>query len=928
MALMTAPYNSAMRLGMGFNSYTQTLCVNDVVRKPGNIPATEADLRAALLQQTDVSSKQPNQITGGTQQIPPKGVLEGASGTISRKVVDGQKEVSQNVSWEASFIENSSDILKKLDVSGALSIKMAGLGSLSGKAAFVDSADIKKADITYLVHVKVVNQRLIADDVTEFAPIDHIEPGQFTEIYGDCFISGFIEGGEFDAIVTITTEDTIKKNSLSGSLELSANISGVDVAGSVAGAKDDNSTLKNAKTEIKVTWSGGGDIRDDAIKEWTLKNLKEVAMAFPDAVAACPQRVSAILTKYTSLRSYHEQTRKGSPLDYENAGVYTASLYDAYTDYKLLWNHIHTMITKLNANEIELFIKKASNGLLKYADITKQEQLDKETHYKELLEAQKAEQAAQALVPYTRTQAQSMPKPIEKPLPNNKVELYDPDIFGLEVAARDCRFEMIKIVREVDAVTRDPKVACDPYRISQYLSPSIFRMLLPTPDQERLPTIDEWKATKTNLEKQKSDVEARQKEIDNLKKKLEAALITPTRDEDGSLLADTNQDHANLHAKVQTSLSELSYRADDYRMQNLLEDKNSISTGATFFNDLHPLETGARPTELRLWSDDQKIKGICVVYTTGKEIAHGTREGNPPHVLQLTPDEVITEIEVYVVKSAEGKLSVTSIAVATSKCNILSTGTKANGKTHSFSMADYRQWSFRGFFGFTFDDGFEDLGIVWGKDTPVAATSTVKMPPAKNLLGMGSSLQQKVKATMSETKPNEHFYLGDCVSTGPSSSPATSFSALDTINGSSKISRIAFSTSVGRLSGLKVKYSDEKQVTYGAYTQANEAWSCDVVAPIVAAKLTVGKTLSIPTPFVDSVELVCGDANGELPIWPLDVSTIRYLGDHTPEDQLEIVSKLTEQAPKLARANWTLRGFYGEESQGLITMLGLIWGCA
>lgn len=39
---------------------------------------------------------------------------------------------------------------------------------------------------------------------------------------------------------------------------------------------------------------------------------------------------SAILTKYTSLRSFHEATNKGSPLDYENAGIYTNSLLDAY----------------------------------------------------------------------------------------------------------------------------------------------------------------------------------------------------------------------------------------------------------------------------------------------------------------------------------------------------------------------------------------------------------------------------------------------------------------------------------------------------------------------------------------------------------------------------------------------------------------------
>lgn len=134
---------------------------------------------------------------------------------------------------------------------GALSIKMAGLGSISGKAAFLDSTDIKKADIKYLVHVKVVNQRLIADNITEFTPIQYIEPGQFTEIYGDCFISGFIEGGEFDALVTITTEDTIKKHSLSGGLELSAKIAAVEVSGKVEGGKDENSTLKNSQTKIR-----------------------------------------------------------------------------------------------------------------------------------------------------------------------------------------------------------------------------------------------------------------------------------------------------------------------------------------------------------------------------------------------------------------------------------------------------------------------------------------------------------------------------------------------------------------------------------------------------------------------------------------------------------------------------------------------------
>ncbi|EXA33625.1 hypothetical protein FOVG_15331 [Fusarium oxysporum f. sp. pisi HDV247] len=528
MALMLAPYNGAMRLGMGFNSYTQTLCVNDVVRKPGNIPAAETDLRAAqLTQKTDAATFKSKQITAGTQQDQPQEVLDGASGTISRVVVDGQKEVSQVVSWEASFIENGSEVLKKLDVSGALSIKMAGMGQLSGKAAFVDSTDIKNADIKYLVHVKVTNQRLIADNITEFAPIDYIEPGQFTEIYGDCFISGFIEGGEFDALVTVTTEETIKKNSLSGGLELGANISGFDVAGNVDGGVENNSNDKKARTKISVTWSGGGDIRNDNIKEWTLESLKAVAMSFPDAVAVC----DAVLTKYTSLRSYHEQTRKGSPLDYENAGVYTAALYDAYTDYKMMWGQIHTMIGGFNRNEIRLFTREALTIPKDFDEDMKKDYKNKESHYNERVKAREEAENAAALAPYTLNKTRDH-KPIEKPLPINKFEPYKADIFGLEKAAHDCRFEMIKIVRE-------------------------------TLKEEPLPTYEEWKATKDdlviqkndvrskqdsinelkkelettkdNLKNQENDVNSKEEKINELKKKLEAALITPRKANDSQL---------------------------------------------------------------------------------------------------------------------------------------------------------------------------------------------------------------------------------------------------------------------------------------------------------------------------------------------------------------------------------------------------------
>jgi hypothetical protein len=589
-----------------------------------------------------------------------------------------------------------------------------------------------------------------------------------------------------------------------------------------------------------------------------------------------------------------------------------------------MWKEIQAMMSVVNRRERELYVQTRTPRMKKYAEDLAKTQADKQKNYDDYIKERTANQTA--VVPISN-QSQAL-KPIEAPLPCNSVEPYTPDVFGLEDAAKDCRFEMIKIVREVDAVTSDPKVACDPQRTSQYLSPSVFKLLLPSPDKEQLPTMKQWTDKTGELEQATKTLQEKETEIAEIKKKLEAVLITPVGDLNESLLAKAVKDPAKLHPSIETSLAKLSKKADEYRMQSLLEKKDTISTGATFFNDLEDLQPGARPTELRIWTDDKKITGICVVYTLATEISHGQKEGEPQHVLTLKPDEVITEVEVHVVQGAENKLSVTAIAVATSKCDILTAGTKPGGKTLSFSMADHRQWSFRGFFGFTFTDGFEDLGIVWGKDTPTAATSTIQLPPARNLLKMSPSLQEKAKKSMSVTKPTEHFYMGDCVSIGSSSTSPKTFSAVDGIAGTSRISKIGFCVSASRLCGLRVEYDDGKNVEHGAYSKDKDPWICEVKSPIVAAKLTVGKTSNHTEPFVDTVELVCGEEDGSLPLWPLDVLTIRYLGDHTEADQLEVVSTVKEQAPKLGRANWTLRGFYGEESEGLITRLGLIWGCA
>lgn len=294
-----------------FNSFTQQLCINDVVTSTSKeSPSERKHLRP-------------------TYRIG----LMGEDGPL----------ISQEVTWTAKFVDRISEITDSMNISGALEIKCDAIGGGGGaSASFIDSNKFKESDINYHIQVKVVNQQLEAPDLTEFCPIEHVYPSQFTEVYGDSFISGFVEGGEFNALVSIRLKDRSKAKEIGGKLKIELDLKGASVKGEASGGKKSSELDTSGETTISVHWTGGGDIKDATVLDWTLESLKSVAMEFPEHVMACPMRTGAILTKYTSLRSFHEKNNKGTPLDYENAGVYSSALLDAYMDYKVMWRNIQT----------------------------------------------------------------------------------------------------------------------------------------------------------------------------------------------------------------------------------------------------------------------------------------------------------------------------------------------------------------------------------------------------------------------------------------------------------------------------------------------------------------------------------------------------------------------------------------------------------
>ncbi|EKJ79151.1 hypothetical protein FPSE_00752 [Fusarium pseudograminearum CS3096] len=307
MTLRLAPYNDAMRLGQGFNSYTHELCIDQAVK------------------------------------------------VKQRKSVESKGETSQVVSYSARFVEKLSDVVESMNVSYSSAIKK-GTIEISGNSSTVDETTFKSSHLNAVVAVKVVNQTISTEDECEFQQLENNEAAmysRFNEIYGDSYISGFIEGGDFTGIVSIKVLDGHDVKSTVEAIKSGLNMnSKTEVEEFVLGPSDNSSrstlatALKDTETTISISWIGGAQIKD-ASRAWDIDSMYDAAAAFPAAVAQCPQRTWAILTPYKANRSFVKWST-GSPvktLQYDLIASFTAELFDSFMDYKMLLKDVQNIIS-------------------------------------------------------------------------------------------------------------------------------------------------------------------------------------------------------------------------------------------------------------------------------------------------------------------------------------------------------------------------------------------------------------------------------------------------------------------------------------------------------------------------------------------------------------------------------------------------------
>ncbi|KAK3380773.1 hypothetical protein B0T24DRAFT_655980 [Lasiosphaeria ovina] len=438
-----------MQLGSGFNSFTQQLCINDAVVRDSQID--------------DALDKKP--------RVP----------------------MAQEVIYKTAVIDKVTDVTNAMNtrkINAAFAIKYDTFDA-KGKGDFINTSKVKESDASFMISVKVVNQVIYDHSLNKFDPIPDVKPEHFASVYGDSFISGFQEGGEFIAVISVKAKDRKKAVSIKAdaAINFTKESFSLDINGELV--KTDNTFLEENETTVSVSWSGGGQDLKPSDSDWTLDTMRAAALKFPDLVAQTPMRTHAILTKYTSLRSFQTALSKltggNDPRaiipNYEKAGVYTTVLQEAYLDFKTVNKNLQVMAFNVSAGT-EILVESLA------ARRSRESKQGSPTSPRQTTEA--AESDDDESIRSSLVAVDKVPERATKP--------YPPTIAGLEAARQDVRIMLNRIVAEVDMITQKPELAVNETRAMSYMSPFLFKELLPEskPAKEKTETTTETKPQTTD----------------------------------------------------------------------------------------------------------------------------------------------------------------------------------------------------------------------------------------------------------------------------------------------------------------------------------------------------------------------------------------------------------------------------------------------
>lgn len=358
--------------------------------------------------------------------------------------------VSQTVVYRSFFVEKMSDIANDMGLSAALAIKGDSF-NVGGRGSYISPEKFQESSKNYYISVKVINQSINFKDALEFQQLPNIKDEEFRDVFGDCFISGFLEGGELNALISmkILNKASESRLALEASFAASDSAGTWGVKGSGAFAMAKSNLELNTETTIAVSWLGGGNIKPPN-EAWTIESLTRAATRFPDMVAASPQRTYAILTKYENLRSYQLLKPKSiTRIDYENATLYSNDLMDTFMAFKALYSRLTKQIFAIQ------------DGTLKFKKIDEKKRIELEKDEKKL--------------EIIREKVAELRSVQEK---KSLIGYFPQSLDGLDAARLSVRSQMNLIIKRVEEITKRPEFVLQKPD-EEFLAPFALEALFP-----------------------------------------------------------------------------------------------------------------------------------------------------------------------------------------------------------------------------------------------------------------------------------------------------------------------------------------------------------------------------------------------------------------------------------------------------------------
>lgn len=724
-----------MRLGQGFNSFTQEICIDDavvidiaqkenIVNNAGmtmkmlavstinGLTKEENSEKGELLPQLLLRSTEENsRKTMGKEEKKPRpkdgvvekkltmeekvqGKVEEAQSNeqltsqvdrvheniqeIQDKNVQGvrsakdQKELpwsskqaigpAQIVTYQSKFINNVSEITDDMGISGSLAIKYNAIGG-SGSGAFFDAEKFYDSDLKYYISVKVTNQSINFKDPLAFNPLRSSmrDPDKFKAVFGDSFISGFLEGGEFNALILMNVHNRQKKRDIKAEAKVALTAGPVEISAQGNLKLAEENIKNNTEMTVYVRWCGGGNIKEYN-EDWTINSVLSAASRFPSLVGLFPQRTYAILAKYDTLRSYLcLKPPTMTPLRYEVAQMYTNMLLDCYMEYKSLSKRLAADMT-----DVQSGIK----------------------HIKA------REFAPNSEMPEAITRAHLTP--------------YKTTIEGLDSARRDIQKQMNIITAELDLLTKNPELATDEKRLEPFVSSATFQILLPTVDI-------------VEIRKRTTASPMDLKPINPFVDPSSAPVSTTITDESSPPLFDTTTTAERLPYEEQKILSDLEWQSYGIGKEYQVSKPAGNQKKGTQFCTLKFAQTNAIITDIFVIvdQDTKRLSTICISFnnglicTLGKKVTQEQLDSTEHKLLDLNtkPNYSVNSIFLQVFDEQIVGIKIT----AGNEASIIALCSNIP-KENTFELQSLSSFSrLSGLWGRADEEGIYRLGPIWGR---------------------------------------------------------------------------------------------------------------------------------------------------------------------------------------------------------------------